>query len=94
MATHSSILAWRSPWTEEPGGLQSIASQRVGHNSSNLAHTPRKGGALALPPPLSGQPGRPLCPQPAPCPRQAKRLSQPLPLTSFFVSVGAALQWV
>ena len=29
-ATHSSILAWRSPWTEEPGGLQSIQSQRVG----------------------------------------------------------------
>ena len=29
MATHSSILAWRIPWTEEPGGLQSIASQRV-----------------------------------------------------------------
>ena len=32
MATHSSILAWRIPWTEEPGRLQSIASQRVGHN--------------------------------------------------------------
>ena len=31
MATHSSILAWRTPWTEEPGGLQSIALQRVGH---------------------------------------------------------------
>ena len=32
MATHSSILAWRIPWTEEPGGLQSIGSQSVGHN--------------------------------------------------------------
>ena len=32
MATHSSILAWRIPWTEEPGGLQSIKSQRVGHD--------------------------------------------------------------
>ena len=32
MATHSSILAWRSPWTGEPGGLQSTASQRVGHD--------------------------------------------------------------
>ena len=32
MATHSSILAWRIPWTEEPGGLQSVGSQRVGHN--------------------------------------------------------------
>ena len=33
MATHSSILAWKIPWTEEPGGLQSMGSQRVGHNS-------------------------------------------------------------
>ena len=31
MATHSSILAWRIPWTEEPGGLQSVGSQRVEH---------------------------------------------------------------
>ena len=31
MATHSSILAWRIPWTEEPGGLQSAVSQRVRH---------------------------------------------------------------
>ena len=32
MATHSSILAWRIPWTEEPGGLQFMGSQRGGHN--------------------------------------------------------------
>ena len=32
MATHSSILAWRIPLTEEPGGLQSMGSQRVGHD--------------------------------------------------------------
>ena len=32
MATHSSILAWRSPWTEEPGGLWSMGSQRVSHD--------------------------------------------------------------
>ena len=32
MATYSSILAWRIPWTEEPGGLQSMGSQREGHN--------------------------------------------------------------
>ena len=32
MATHSSILAWRIPWTEEPGGLQSVGSQRVRHD--------------------------------------------------------------
>ena len=31
MATHSSILAWRIPWTEEAGDLQSMRSQRVGH---------------------------------------------------------------
>ena len=32
MATHSSILAWEIPWTEEPGRLQSVGSQRVGHD--------------------------------------------------------------
>ena len=32
MATHSSILAWRIPWTEEPRRLQYVGSQRVGHN--------------------------------------------------------------
>ena len=32
MATHSSVLAWRIPWTEEPGGLQSMGLRRVGHN--------------------------------------------------------------
>ena len=32
MATHSSILAWDIPWTEEPGGLQSMESQRVGYD--------------------------------------------------------------
>ena len=33
MATHSGILAWKIPWTEEPGGLQFMGSQRVGHDS-------------------------------------------------------------
>ena len=37
MATHSSILSWRIPWTEEPGGLHSIGSQRFRHEWSNLA---------------------------------------------------------
>ena len=32
VATHSRILAWRIPWTQEPGGLQSMGSQRVGHD--------------------------------------------------------------
>ena len=39
MATHSSILARRIPWTEEPGQLLSIGSQRVGHDWSDLAHS-------------------------------------------------------
>ena len=40
MATHSSILAWEIPWTEKPGGLQSIELQRVGHNLvTEHAHT-------------------------------------------------------
>ena len=39
MATHSSILAWRIPWTEELGGLQSIGSHRVGHDLSDFACT-------------------------------------------------------
>ena len=32
MATHSSILTWRTPWTEEPGGIQSAGSQRIQHD--------------------------------------------------------------
>ena len=38
MATHSSILAWRIPWAEEPGGPQSTGSHRVGHDRSDLGH--------------------------------------------------------
>ena len=44
MATQSSILAWEIPWTEEPGGLQSVESQRVGYdftiNNKNRARNP------------------------------------------------------
>ena len=39
MATDSSILAWKIPWTEEPGGLKSIGSHRIRHDWSDLAHT-------------------------------------------------------
>ena len=39
MATHSSIFAWKIPWAEEPGRLQSLGSTRVGHNWSNRART-------------------------------------------------------
>ena len=38
MATHFSVLACRIPWTEEPGGLQSMGLQRVGHDRNNLVH--------------------------------------------------------
>ena len=38
VATHSSILAWKIPWTEETGRLQSMGSQRVGHDSATKIH--------------------------------------------------------
>ena len=40
MATRSSVLAWRTPWTEEPGGLWSIESQGVGRDQSDVARMP------------------------------------------------------
>ena len=39
MATQSSILSWRIPWTEEPGRLQSMRSQRIGHDLNDWTHT-------------------------------------------------------
>ena len=45
MATHSSIIAWGMPWTEEPGGLWSIGSQRVRHDRSYLACIEIMGGS-------------------------------------------------
>ena len=45
MTTHSSILAWRIPWTEEPGGLQSMGSQRVRHPSTHSLVLAGLGGA-------------------------------------------------
>ena len=54
MATHSSILTGRIPWTEEPGGLRSLGSQRVGHDRRDLACTleviPTEAGRLTQPP--------------------------------------------
>ena len=40
MATHSRIRAWKIPWTEEPGGLQSMGSQRVGHDFTFTFYIP------------------------------------------------------
>ena len=52
--THSSILAWRIPWTEEPGGLQSMGSQRVGHDWATSLFTFTFTYALSLFSPLHG----------------------------------------
>ena len=43
MATHSSTLAWKIPWTEEPGRLQSMGPQRVGHDSPEGEAAGRRG---------------------------------------------------
>ena len=50
MASHSSTLAWKIPWMEEPGRLQSMGSHRVGHDWSDLAAaaTPKKGSKKAV----------------------------------------------
>ena len=60
MANHSSILAWRNPWTEEPDGLQSMGSQRVKHNwAANLIPMPLVPSAFCRLPPgvtLRGKP--------------------------------------
>ena len=50
MAIHSSILDWRIPWTKEPDGLQSIGSQRVGHNWSDLTHSTHTGALYQVSP--------------------------------------------
>ena len=42
MATHSSIPAWKSPWTEKPGGLQSTGLQRVGHDRATEQHIDKR----------------------------------------------------
>ena len=49
MATGSSIPAWRIPWPEEPGGLQSRGSQRIGHDGSLMMHLSMHGKVEALP---------------------------------------------
>ena len=47
-ATHSSILGWRIPWSEEPGGLQSMGSQRVGHDQVYM-HTSITDQIISIP---------------------------------------------
>ena len=48
MAAHSGILAWRIPWTEEPGGLQSMGSRRVRHNQAQGTSTGAKAMRLEI----------------------------------------------
>ena len=48
MATHSSIPAWIIPWTEEPGELQSVQSQRVGHNLATEQQQHYNGGGVGV----------------------------------------------
>ena len=48
VTTYSSILAWRIPWTEETGGLWSMRSQRVAHNSATNTHTYTESGLEAM----------------------------------------------
>ena len=48
MAIHSSILTWTIPWTEEPGGLQSMGSQRVGQDSYTKQEEPGSGSATLI----------------------------------------------
>ena len=49
MATHSNILSWRIPWTEKPGGLQSMEWQRAGHNWATNTHDVVMGGIFLSP---------------------------------------------
>ena len=63
MATHSIVLAWRIPWTEEPDSLQSMGSQRVGHdivtdNSNNMLRTQTCTPIISLPPTPPSSPSR------------------------------------
>ena len=66
METHCTVLAWRIPWTEEPGGRQSIVLQRVGHDWSNLArvYSLQKSSKVLLCVHLEVDPGS--CPRTAP----------------------------
>ena len=56
MATHSSILAWEIPWTEEPGGLQSMGSQRIGRTDCVCMQTIHTHTHIYTQPPLMGGP--------------------------------------
>ena len=58
MALHSGILAWRIPWTEEPGGLQSTGPQRVGHDGATNTPASTKERTLGIERGLGGKRGR------------------------------------
>ena len=74
MATHSSVLAWRIPRTEEPGRLQSMGSQRVTYNWSDLAHNSfedRPCSELSPEAHLAAHPQGPPLPESCKCPGYA-----------------------
>ena len=56
MVTHSSILAWKIPWTEEPGGLQSMWSRRVRHNLETKEQPPQRSNWALIACQLAGDP--------------------------------------
>ena len=67
MATHSGILAWRIPWTEEPGGLQSTELHVTGHESQEIASVQFSCSVVSDSlPPYELQRARPPCPSPTP----------------------------
>ena len=66
MATHSSILAWRIPWTQKPGGLQSMGSQRAGHSWATNTHIQFSSVVSDSLRPHGLQHTRPPCPSPTP----------------------------
>ena len=73
MAIHSSILAWKIPWTEEPGGLQSMQSQRVGHDLATKPpnHTLKEEQIFSL---KANRTSEWTCPSAAPPPQKIKEI--------------------
>ena len=99
MATHSSILIWRMPWTEKPGGLQSLGSQRVRHNQRDFSSVQfsRSFVSNSLQPHKSKH-TKPPCPTPSPeiCPSSCPLHQRCHPVISssdtLFFSVSVSIQ--
>ena len=87
MATHSRILAWRIPWTKEPGGLQSIGPQRVRHdwatNTFTITSHSLKYSVCTMGTCQGTQAGPRGCRSQSPCPSPSRSGSQPWPYWHF-----------